>query len=154
MADMSLFTLIFTGVWCLVGFVFLGVGIALRRSFYRREARLRARTSGVVTEVVRREDRSSNGVSVSWYPIVDFEVDGHRVSLEGDGTVRKRFYDGQSVEVLYDPDDPSCFRLEGGDASRLTGSIFLAVGLVCVAVGAIVALLVNGLPIQLKHTMR
>ncbi len=147
MTDRGLFTLIFTGIWCLVGVIFLCVGCGLRRSFLRREERLRARTTGRVAEVVRRESRSSDGASIAWYPIIEFEVDGHTISLEsGDGGGRKRFYEGQSVEVLYDPDDPSCFRLEGVDTTNLVGKIFIAIGLASVAIGVIAALIVNGIP--------
>ena len=145
MFDSGLFTLIFTGVWCLVGLVFIAVGIGLRLSFNRREERLRARASGTVTEVVRRVSHSRNGNSVSWHPIVDFEADGRRISLECDeGGGRKRFYEGQAVEVLYDPDDPACFRLEGRSTILLLGNIFLAMGLGCVAIGIVAALIVNG----------
>lgn len=144
MSDNAIFTLIFTGVWCLVGVVFLGVGIGFRRSFLKREERLRARTSGTVAEVVRRVRQGSNGASVNWYPIVEFEVDGHRISLESDeGGGRKAFYEGQPVEVLYDPDDPSCFRLEGRNATQMLGNIFLVVGLGCIAIGVAVGLIVN-----------
>ena len=144
MPDRGLFTLIFTGVWCLVGVIFLAVGFGLRRSFLRREERLRARATGTVTEVVRRVDHSSDGGSASWYPIVSFEADGRAISLESDaGGGRKRFYEGQSVEVLYDPDDPSRFMLEGHDPTRLVGRVFLGVGLGCVAIGLVAALLVN-----------
>ena len=145
MPDRGLFTLIFTGVWCLVGVIFLAVGFALRRSFLRKEERLRARATGTVTEVVRRVSHSSDGDSDSWYPIVSFEADGRAISLESDvGGGRKRFYEGQTVEVLYDPDDPSCFTLEGLDPTRLLGRVFLGVGLGCVAIGLVAALAVNG----------
>ena len=138
MTDTRLFTLLFTGTWCLVGAIFLCVGIGLRRSFARREERLRARAEGVVAEIVRRERRDSDGRGVSWYPIVEFEADVRKISLEcGDGGGRKTFYEGQRVEVLYDPDDPSVFRIEGHGTTRLLGNIFLAVGLVCVAIGVI-----------------
>lgn len=153
MSDSKLFTIIFTGVWCLVGAVFLAVGIALRRSFLRKEERLRARAEGTVTEVVRRVSHSSNGVSVSWRPIVDFDADGRRVSLESsDGGGQKAFFEGQKVEVLYDPDDPTCFRLEGHATMGTVSKVFLAVGLGCVAIGLVAALLVNAVPggIRLK----
>ena len=144
MSDLAIFTLVFTGVWCLVGVVFLGVGIGFRRSFLRREERLRARTNGTITEMVRRVRHGSRGASVYWYPIVEFEADGRRISLESDeGGGRKAFYEGQPVEVLYDPDDPSCFRLEGRNANQLLGNIFLVVGLGCIAIGVAVGLFVN-----------
>ena len=144
MFDRGLFTLIFTGVWCLVGVIFLAVSFGLHRSCLRREERLRARATGTIAEVVRRVSHSSDGASASWYPIVEFEADGHTVSLESsDGGGRKRFYAGQSVEVLYDPDDPSCFCIEGFDTLRLVSHVFLGVGLGCVAIGLVVALIVN-----------
>ena len=141
MNDLDLFIILFSGIWCLVGGVFLAVGIGLRRSFVRREERLRTRATGTITEVVRRVSHGSDGESVSWYPIVEFTADGRRVSLESDeGGGRKRFYEGQSVEVLYDPDDPTCFRLEGRSIVSLLGRIFLAVGICCIAIGLIAAL--------------
>ena len=151
MTKAGMFSLIFTSVWCLVGVSFLAVGFGLRRSFLRREERLRARAEGTVTEVVRRVTHSSSGANVAFHPIVDFDADGRHVSLEcTDGGGRKTFFEGQTVGVLYDPDDPACFRLEGRETLNLLGKVFLGVGLGCVAIGLIVGLGVNlwskGLP--------
>lgn len=141
MSDTAMFTLIFTGTWCLVGLIFLCVGLAMRKSALNREERLRARTSGTIIEVVRHGRANGAG----WFPIVEFEADGKRISLESrDGGGAKRFYEGQAVEVLYDPDDPACFQLEGMNTVRLVGTIFTWVGLGSIAVGLIVALIVNG----------
>ena len=147
MTDRGLFTLIFTGIWCLLGVIFLCVGLGLRRSFLRREERLRARAPGRVAEVVRRDSRTSEGRSTAWYPIIEFEADGRTISLEsGEGDGRKRFYEGQAVEVLYDPDDPSCFRLEGFETTNLVGKIFTAIGLASIVIGVGVGLIVNSIP--------
>ena len=59
--------------------------------------------------------------------------DGYELLDSGGG--RKRYYEGQSVEVLYDPDDPTCFRLERDGTGRLIAGIMLAVGLGCIAIG-------------------
>ena len=145
MRDSHMFAIVFTGIWCLVGAIFLGVGIGLRRSFNRRDERLRARTNGTVTEIVRR----GSGDTSSFYPIVDFEYEGRTISLEADtGGGRKRHYVGQSVEVLYDPDDPTCFRLEGDGGVGIAGSIMLAVGFGCVAIGVVAGLLASGIPFK------
>ena len=50
------------------------------------------------------------------------------------------------MEVLYDPDDPSQFMLDGFSSQALVGKIFLIIGLVSVAVGVIVGLAVNMIP--------
>ena len=139
-----LFTVLFTGIWCLVGAIFFAIGVGLRRSFIQKEERLRARAEGTVVEVVRRAHRNSNGESVNWYPIVEFMAEGRKVSLECDEGGRKRHYEGQRVEVLYDPDDPGTFRLEGESVTRLLGKIFLAVGIGCIAIGLISALVIAG----------
>ena len=140
MTDTKIFILIFTGVWCLVGVVFLAVGLAFRAAFRRREERMRARAAGTVVEVVRRMSSDS----AAFYPIVEFEADGRKISLESsDGGGRKRFYEGQSVEVLYDPDDPSQFMLEGFNALAIVGKVFLIIGLACIAIGVIVGVAVN-----------
>ncbi len=145
MFDRGLFTLIFTGIWCLVGAIFLFIGLWLRRSAQNREDRLRARTGGTVTELVRRGGANGAG----WYPIVEFEADGRKLSLESrDGGGIKRFYEGQRVEVLYDPDDPACFQLEGMNTLRLVGTVFVWVGLVSIAIGLIAAVIVNGVKVE------
>ena len=144
MSGSDLFLIIFTGVWCLVGVIFLGVGFGLYRGAKRREERLRARAEGTITEVTRRTRHTSDGRSVSWHPIVAFDVDGRTISLESsDGSGRKRYYEGQRVGVLYDPDDPTCFRLEGRDTLALLGKIFLGVGALCVAIGLDAVLVVK-----------
>lgn len=146
MYDLDLFIIMFTGIWCLVGGVFLAVGFGLRRSLLRRDERQRARSTGRIAEVVRRVSRGSDGESVSWHPVVEFEADGRRISLESDeGGGRKRFYEGQPVEVLYDPDDPSSFHLEGRSIGALMSRIFLAVGFGCIVIGLIAALLAKGI---------
>lgn len=145
MFDVKMFTLVFTGIWCLVGVIFLCVGLAMRKSALNREERLRARTSGTVIEVVRHGGANGAG----WFPIVEFEADGRRISLESrDGSGARRFYEGQAVEVLYDPDDPACFQLEGMNTVRLVGTIFTWVGLGSIAVGLIAALIVNGVKMK------
>lgn len=143
MSGNAMFILIFSGIWCTLGVVFLCVALGLRRSFERKEERMRGRAPGVVTEVIRR---GTNGryTTVTFHPIVEFEADGKRISLEcSDGGGRKSFYEGQNVEVLYDPDDPTRFRVEGFSDTQVTSKVFLAVGLGCIGIGIVVGLLVG-----------
>lgn len=146
MSDPGLFVAFFSGTWCLVGAVFLAVGVALRRSALRKAERRRARAPGTVVEMARHVSHGNGGTSVSWNPVVEFEYEGRKVTLESEDSVsRRKYYEGQSVEVLYDPDDPSCFGIEGNESQRLLYRIMLGVGAGCIAVGAIAAALVLGL---------
>ena len=145
MRDTTLFIIMFTGIWCFVGLIFLIIGIAFKRSFARREERLRAYAEGTVTEIVRRKSKDTS----YFYPIVSFDYEGRTISLESDvGGGRKKYYEGQKVGVLYDPDDPTVFRLGSDNGTRLIGRILLAVGLACIAVGIIAGLLASGIPFK------
>ena len=140
MSDAGMFFAIFCGVWFAIGVVFLSVGLGLRRSWVRREERLRGRAEGTVLEVIRHTSHSSDGTSVSWCPLVEFEYEGRRISLEAqEGVSRKKFYEGQRVPVLYDPDDPSAFRIEGETGGRTLYRVFTAVGAGCLGVAIIAA---------------
>ena len=98
-----------------------------------------------MTEVVRRK----SGDSACFYPIVSFEYEGRTISLESNvGGGRKKYYEGQKVGVLYDPDDPTVFRLGSDNGARLIGKIFLAVGLGCIAIGIVAGLLASGIPFK------
>ena len=151
MGETGWFIVMFSGIWCLVGIIFLCVGIGLTRSFNRKEERLRARASGTVTEIVRR----ASGDSASFYPIVAFDYEGRRIELEStSGGGRRRYYEGQAVEVLYDPDDPACFRLENDGSGRLVGRVMLAVGLGCVAIGVIAAVVIAATSPSIRITSK
>lgn len=138
-----MFILIFSGIWCMMGVIFLCVALAMRRSAERKEERLRGRATGTVTEVIRR---GTNGryTTVTFHPIVEFEADGKKVALEyADGGGRKSFYEGQTVDVLYDPDDPARFMLAGHRGeTQVVSTTFLAVGLGCIAIGVVVGLII------------
>ena len=145
MRDTTLFIVMFTGIWCFVGLIFLIIGIAFRRSYARREERLRGYADGTVTEVVRRKSRDTS----YFYPIVSFEYEGRTISLESNvGGGQKKYYEGQKVDVLFDPDDPSVFRLGNDTGTRLLGNIFLAVGLGCIAISIVAGLLESGIPFR------
>ncbi len=144
MSDRWIFAAIFGGVWALIGIVFLAIGLAMRRAWTRREERLRARTDGVVLEMVRHESHSSSGSSVSWRPLVEFDYEGRRISLEAaDSVSRKKYYEGQRVTVLYDPDDPAAFRVAGEEEARTLFRVFTAVGAGCLAVALIAVAIVT-----------
>ena len=140
MSDAGMFFAIFCGVWFVIGVVFLAVGLGLRRSWTHREDNLRGRAEGTVLEVIRHESHTSDGTSVSWCPLVEFDFEGRRISLETKESVsRKKYYEGQRVNVLYDPDDPSAFRIEGETGGRTVYRVFTAVGAGCLAMALIAA---------------
>ena len=140
MSGIAVFFGIFCGVWAIIGIVFLAVGLGLRRSWVNQGERLRGRADGTVLEVIRHDTHSYRSTSTSWNPLVEFDYEGRRISLEAkDGVSRKKYYEGQRVTVLYDPDDPASFRIEGDETGRTLYRVFTAVGAACLAVALIAA---------------
>ena len=147
MSGTMVFVSIFSGVWGLIGAIFLAIGLGMGRSWRRREERLRASADATVVEVVRHTHHSSDGNSTSWNPLVEFDYEGRRIALEAQDSVsRKKYYEGQRVRILYDPDDPATFRIEGESGTRVIHVIFTVVGVVCLLVAlaaAAIGLLFN-----------
>ena len=147
MSGTMVFVSIFSGVWGLIGAIFLAIGLGMGRSWRRREERLRASADATVVEVVRHTHHSSDGNSTSWNPLVEFDYEGRRIALEAQDSVsRKKYYEGQRVRILYDPDDPATFRIEGESGTRVIHVIFTVVGAVCLLVAlaaAAIGLLFN-----------
>ena len=144
MGDTLIFVILFTGTWWLIGVIFLVIGLAMRGSWRRREETLRAETEGVVLEVVRHKTGTGKNSSVSWRPLVEFDYEGRRISLEADSVAFKRYYEGQPVKVLYDPGDPTRFRIAGERGDQTAHRALIAVGAGCLAIG-LVALVIAAL---------
>ncbi len=93
-----------------------------------------------------------------YYPIVRFQVDGVEYKLKSTGIVpRDKFPVGLSVDLLYDPNNPSHFHLDRGDMEERStrGTIIFALVWLTIAVATIAVLLsVNPeLRIQLERML-
>ena len=121
--DSTLQALIITlGVLALAGLFALIEALGDRRAWRRREETERARTTGTLVGLSAKRhrhgsvrNRNRRFVTV-YYPIVSFQVDGVEYRLESADIVpRDEYQVGQSVDLLYDPDDPTHFHLDRGD---------------------------------------
>lgn len=78
-----------------------------------------------------------------WFPCVRYYVNGeeHHV-ITGCGTLKGKWQIGQSVNVLYDPDNSRKAYLEGDDSYKIHQKIYFAMGVIfLLACGALYALL-------------
>lgn len=141
MQNMNLFAIIFSGVWGLLGVIFFLVGFFIRRSDVRQKIICSKRTEAIVREVIRHH-RDQSGNCSSWHPLVEFDYEGKTISLESPrGADRKKFYEGQLLNIWHDPNDPANFYIEGESALKMISLIFMIVGLAAILV-AIIALTV------------
>ena len=99
------------GIFARIGLALLCVTIALAVSTASFLASAE-RTDGTVVELTARTSttRNSDGHtrrSTTWYPTVEFTVDGKQYSFESStGSNPPAYTKGESLPVAYDPDDP------------------------------------------------
>ena len=144
MSDTGLFTLIFTGVWCTVGIAFLGIGFFLRSRGVQNRERLRARAEATVVDFIDHFGTYHNHPTHSRNPVVEFDYEGRTISVECmEGLGPRSFYEGQRVELLYDPDDPSFVRMAGFQPEAKLGTVFVVIGTASIVLGITAAAIIN-----------
>lgn len=141
MRNGRLFTIV-GGIFGLIGLVLLCVGIALAASTASFLASAK-RTDGAVVALTARTNttRSSDGHTrsdTSWYPTVEFTVDGRRYSFQSStGSNPPSYKKGESVPVAYDPDDPSNARIASFWSAFLAPLIVGGLGVAFTPIGAV-----------------
>jgi len=157
----TLLALIITlGIFVIAGLFGLIESLGDRSKWIKREEVERNRTTGVIVGFAEerhryRRRRSLNAHYVTvYYPIVRFQADGVDYKVKSASIVpRDKYPEGQSVDLLYDPNKPTHFHLDRGDAQERSnrGTIIFALVWLTIAVATIIVLLsVNP---ELKRTL-
>ena len=142
MSERLLSQLLLFALFSLGGWGIIGVGISGNIDMRRRMERERTRTTGEVVELVPSRKRARNGRD-SWHPLVAFRADGQERRLESpDAYWPGQVNVGETVEILYDADDPSRFHLEKlQEIENTSGWVLIRSGIVWIVVAAIISLL-------------
>lgn len=154
------------GIFAIAGLFALFEPLGDRSKWLKREEAERTRTTGVIVGFAEERHRyahrhgkvrSTHYVTV-YYPIVRFQVDGVEYKLKSTGIVpRDKYKIGQSVDLLYEPNNPTHFHLDRGDMEERStrGTIIFALVWLTITMATIVVLLsINpGLRIQLKRLL-
>ena len=148
------------GIFAIAGLFGLIEALGDRSKWLKREEAERTRTTGVIVGFAEerhryRRRRSLNAHYVTvYYPIVRFQADSVEYELKSTNIVRReKFHEGKSVDLLYDPNNPTHFHLDRGymEDRSTRGTIIFALVWLTIAVATIVVLLsVNP---ELKHTL-
>ena len=147
-------------VFALAGLFALIEALGDRRKWLSREETERTRTTGVIVGFAEerhryRRRRSLNAHYVTvYYPIVRFRADAVEYKLKSTSIVpRDKYQEGQTVDLLYDPNNPTHFHLDRGDVQERSNRgtiIFALVWLICAVAAIVVLLCVNP---ELKRTL-
>ena len=141
-------TLVVVGaVFAALGAVFVLLGVRITRasrSFERRAVR----APGHVTDVRWEAVGPAGSKTMTGFPVLRFALPDGRVveTVANSGSTRDVMKEGQAVDVLYDPADPSDARLHGSAGAGVVGTVFTVVGAVFVLLG--LALLAAGIALD------
>lgn len=150
----TLLALIITlGIMAIFGLFGLIEALEDRRKWHRREQAEHARTTGVIVGFAEERhrhgkvrNRNVHYVTV-YYPIVRFQADGAEYKVKSTSNIpRDKYNEGQTVDLLYDPNNPTYFHLDRGDMeyrSTRGAIIFVLVWLTIVVASIVVLLSVN-----------
>ena len=110
------------GIMALAGLFALFEALGDRSKWLKREEAERTRTTGVIVGFAEerhryRRRRSLNAHYVTvYYPIVRFQAGGVEYELKSTSIVpRDKYPEGQAVDLLYDPNNPTHFHLDRGN---------------------------------------
>lgn len=116
-------------MWIFVLFLapFFLVGLINIIRYIVRKNKCTASVTGTVIDIQRHVSNDSDGgTSETLHPVFEYEVDGEfytKVSSVGFSGCKYKI--GQEVVVLYDPDNPEKYLIEGDKSTLRFGIIFL-----------------------------
>jgi len=115
-----------------------GIGLVVLSAYLQRSTTAflakAMRANGVVVELA--VNHSGTGNSYTYSPVVDFEVDGQTYKFKDSvGSNPPGYRRGDSVAVLYDPDQPRHARIDRGKWNRLVPVLVGAFGALLCSLG-------------------
>jgi len=138
------FILMFSGIWCLTGLIFLIIGFVVRKRIRDRRERCTYQTVGTVVDLVEHTRRDSDGqTSSTIHPVISYYANGSEYVQESSyGASTSSFETGQGVVVLYDPQKPKDFLLPDDKTPRRLYIALIIAGICCFVVPVIVAVII------------
>lgn len=141
--------LIFFAVVCvlgLVGSVFLIAAAVLGKKYKQRVENCTHKTTARVLEMRRVISRDHYSTpTTSWFPVYEYYVGKQRIEKQSSfGQGKQIFYDGQMVELFYNPSDWNEYFVPAEKSEKvkwimgLVGGILLACALIAVMVYVLV----------------
>ena len=111
----------------LLGLAFLAVGIYLLVTDVKKRKKCTVLTEASLVEVRSRTSRGRK----NYTPVYEFTAAGRHIRGDGDvlsSRSRKKFQIGDSVDIVYNPDNPEEFRVPGKIGVLVCSLVLIAFG--------------------------
>lgn len=144
MSDTLMFVIMFSGIWGLVGSVFLIIGIAMQKNRKKKMINCTSKTYGKVTDLVRHQSyRSGGGYSSTWHPVFEYNIGELKYIKESFyGSSQSKYAIGQDIEVYYNPKDYNEYYIAGESLPKTLATIFTFVGVGVIMIGILSAIII------------
>ncbi|MBQ8131459.1 MAG: DUF3592 domain-containing protein [Bacilli bacterium] len=117
-------------IMVIVSIIFIGVGSFV---MIREKNDVKVCTEeavGTVIEIVEEEDISDDTISYTYYPVIEYEVDGNKISGKSTtGSGNSKYQVNDKVDILYDPNKPSHYIIKGDKTGSIIGIVFIVFGI-------------------------
>ncbi|MBQ7521687.1 MAG: DUF3592 domain-containing protein [Clostridia bacterium] len=143
MSDKGLFILIFTGVWVLLGIIFLIIAISMYFVQKKKTEVCTAKTIGTVTDVVHHS--AGRPKYSSWHPVIQYTtMTGEMIKkVSAYGTNPPKYSAGDTVHIHYNPKKTDEFYLSDDKVGKIVRIVFMWVGIGMIFIGVLVGTLVG-----------
>lgn len=144
MNNVLMFVIIFSGIWGLLGIIFLIIGIAMLNNRKKKEIKCTSKTYGKVTDIVKHEEYNSDrGYSTSWHPVFEYNIGDLKFIKESlYGSYEAKYAIGQDVEIYYNPEDYNEYYVLGEKLPKTIAKIFTAVGIGSITIAVVSAIII------------
>ena len=138
-----MFILIFTGVWVLLGIIFLTIAIVMYFVQKKKTEVCTAKTIDTVTDVVHRS--AGNPRYSSWHPVIQYTTATGEIITKATayGTNPPQYSVGDTVHIHYNPKKADEFYLSDDKVGKIVRIVFMWVGIGMLFIGIFVSTLVG-----------
>ena len=133
----------------LFGILSIGVGAFLFISSMSLAKRCTVEATGKVVEIIEEKEENrdaedagaivSNTYTYTYYPVIEYQAGTETVkekSTTGYGQ-KDKFTVGQTIDILYNPNEPTEYIIKGEKTANIVGIGFMAVGVIIIMIGIV-----------------
>ncbi len=141
------------GIICLVGAIFLCIGLGMKNNRKKKILRCSSTTKGKVIDIVKRlyEEVGTGIDAISTYlyhPKIEYSVNNQKyIKISNFGTKPSKYEIGQEVEIHYNPNKCDMYYIEGDNTQKKLETIFTIAGgiilIMAVLIGIIGTVIIN-----------